>query len=69
MRTHDVAILPGDGIGPEVVDATIKVLDAVQKKFDFKLNYHWVRVIAINVRNTKKGWRVFHREYPFESNM
>ena len=41
MRTHDVAILPGDGIGPEVVDATIKVLDAVQKKFDFKLNYHF----------------------------
>lgn len=25
-----------------------------------------ITVFAINVRNTKKGWRVFHREYPYE---
>src|SRR5207245_10305879 len=30
-KAHKVAILPGDGIGPEVVDATLLVLDAVQK--------------------------------------
>ena len=30
-RTHRIAVLPGDGIGPEVVEASIKVLDAVQE--------------------------------------
>ncbi len=41
MKAHDVTILRGDGIGPEVTDATLKVLDAAQKKFKFKLNYHF----------------------------
>ncbi len=30
-KIHRIAVLPGDGIGPEVVDATLVVLDAVQK--------------------------------------
>lgn len=29
--THKVAILPGDGIGPEIMDAALKVLDAAGK--------------------------------------
>jgi isocitrate dehydrogenase (NAD+) len=32
MRTHRVAILPGDGIGPEVVDITVRALEAVQER-------------------------------------
>ena len=32
MRTYRVAILPGDGIGPEVVDITVRALAAVQEK-------------------------------------
>ena len=32
-----IAILPGDGIGPEVMDEAVKVLDAVQQKFNFQL--------------------------------
>ncbi len=31
QRTHKIAVLPGDGIGPEVIDVAVKVLDAVQK--------------------------------------
>ena len=31
MRTHKVAVLPGDGIGPEVMDATIRVLKAAEQ--------------------------------------
>ncbi len=31
QRTYKIAILPGDGIGPEVTTAAVKVLDAVQK--------------------------------------
>ena len=32
-----IAVLAGDGIGPEVMKEAIKVLDAVQKKFNLKL--------------------------------
>ncbi|MEN8139782.1 MAG: 3-isopropylmalate dehydrogenase [Thermodesulfobacteriota bacterium] len=34
-----VAILAGDGIGPEVMAEAIKVLDATQQKFNFQLQY------------------------------
>src|SRR6266542_2309550 len=36
---HKIAVLPGDGIGPEVVDATLMVLDAVQKTGLVHLEY------------------------------
>jgi isopropylmalate/isohomocitrate dehydrogenase-like protein len=39
IKTYDVAVLKGDGIGPEVTEATVKVLEAVQEKADFKLNF------------------------------
>jgi isocitrate dehydrogenase (NAD+) len=32
MKTYKIAVLPGDGVGPEVVDATVKALKAVEKK-------------------------------------
>jgi 3-isopropylmalate dehydrogenase len=36
MKTHKIAVIPGDGTGPEVVAEGIKVLDAVAQKFGFK---------------------------------
>jgi 3-isopropylmalate dehydrogenase len=36
MKTYRVAVIPGDGTGPEVVREGLKVLKAVQSKFDFK---------------------------------
>ncbi|MFH1591616.1 MAG: 3-isopropylmalate dehydrogenase [archaeon] len=39
MTTHKVAVLAGDGIGPEIMAEAIKVLDAAGKRFDFTLNY------------------------------
>ena len=36
MQTYKLAIIPGDGIGPEVVTEGLKVLDAVSSKFGFK---------------------------------
>ena len=39
MKTYNIAVLPGDFIGPEVIDAAIKVIDFAAQKFDFKLNY------------------------------
>ncbi|ERP31044.1 3-isopropylmalate dehydrogenase [Chitinivibrio alkaliphilus] len=38
-KSYDIAVLPGDGTGPEVVAEGIKVLDAVSAKFDISLNY------------------------------
>ena len=37
MKTFKIAVLAGDGIGPEVMREAIKVLRAAEKKFAFKL--------------------------------
>jgi len=39
MKSYNVAVIGGDGTGPEVVREAIKVLDVAAKKFDLKLNY------------------------------
>lgn len=36
---YNIAVIGGDGIGPEVVKETIRVLDVVAKKYDFELEY------------------------------
>ena len=40
MRTYKIALIPGDGTGPEVVQEGVKVLNAISKKFniDFQFN-------------------------------
>lgn len=37
-KTYKIAVLPGDGTGPEVVREGIKVLEAAAAKFKFKLD-------------------------------
>jgi 3-isopropylmalate dehydrogenase len=39
-RRATVAVLPGDFIGPEVVDATLEVLDVVTPRHDLELDVH-----------------------------
>ncbi len=39
MKSYNVAVIGGDGTGPEVVREAIKVLDVASKKFGLKLNY------------------------------
>jgi 3-isopropylmalate dehydrogenase len=39
MKSYNVAVIGGDGTGPEVVREAIKVLDTAAPKFGFKLNY------------------------------
>lgn len=34
-----ITLLPGDGIGPEIVEAAVEVLDATSKKFGFVVEY------------------------------
>ena len=46
-----IAVLSGDGIGPEVMAEAIKVLDATQEKFDFSLSYTFADVGGIAIDN------------------
>ena len=38
-KEYKIAVIPGDGTGPEVVDESIKVLNTVSNKCGFKLGY------------------------------
>ena len=38
MKTIELVVIAGDGIGPEVVNEGLKVLDAVAKKYDVAFN-------------------------------
>jgi tartrate dehydrogenase/decarboxylase/D-malate dehydrogenase len=38
-RTYRIAVIPGDGIGKEVVPEGVRVLDAAAKRYDFKLQF------------------------------
>ena len=37
--TSKIAILAGDGIGPEIIDATLKVVDCLQQDFGFSAEF------------------------------
>jgi len=39
VKNYNIAIIKGDGIGPEIVNEAIKVLDVTSKKCSFSLNY------------------------------
>lgn len=42
MKKYKIAVIPGDGTGPEVMAENIKVLDAVSKKYGFELDYEYM---------------------------
>jgi 3-isopropylmalate dehydrogenase len=39
MKSHDIALIGGDGTGPEVAREAVKVLTAAARRFDLKLNF------------------------------
>ena len=39
MNHYKITLLKGDGIGPEIVDQAVKVLDRAAEKFDFTVEY------------------------------
>jgi 3-isopropylmalate dehydrogenase len=39
MKHYKIALIKGDGIGPEIIDEAVKVLDAVSSKEDFEIAY------------------------------
>src|SRR6476660_2487761 len=40
MKSYDIAVIGGDGTGPEVTREALKVCEAAARKFKFKLNWH-----------------------------
>ena len=48
--TYKIAVLPGDGIGPEAVKEAIKVLKTIEKKYNhkFEFNYGYIGGSAID---------------------
>lgn len=47
---YKIAVLPGDGIGPEIIDQALKVLKSIEKKFshNFEFSEGLVGAIAID---------------------
>ena len=53
--SHTITILPGDGIGPEVMDVALEVLEATAAKFDFQVSHsnHLVGGAALDATNNE----------------
>jgi 3-isopropylmalate dehydrogenase len=51
MKTLKFAVLPGDGIGPEVMDVALDVLKAAGEKFGFDLEYEHADIGGIAIDN------------------
>jgi 3-isopropylmalate dehydrogenase len=44
LQRYRIVAIPGDGVGPEVVEAARRVLDAAGRRFDFTID--WTEVVA-----------------------
>ncbi len=53
--TFKVAVLPGDGIGPEVMVEALKVLDAIEKKYDISFARTMANVGGAGIDNEGKA--------------
>ncbi len=40
-KSYNIAVIPGDGTGPEVIREGVKVLDAASERFGFSLKYNY----------------------------
>ncbi|HEY3280512.1 MAG TPA: isocitrate/isopropylmalate family dehydrogenase [Gemmatimonadales bacterium] len=54
MKRHDIAVIAGDGIGPEVIEAAIPVLDAAAAKHGFALAWERLPYSADHYLKTKE---------------
>ena len=43
-KQYNIAVLGGDGIGPEVISEGVKVLDAIGKKYDINFEYEYALI-------------------------
>lgn len=52
MKRYRIATIPGDGIGPEVVDAAVSVLQRLSARFGFRLDFERLPYSADHYLNT-----------------
>ncbi len=50
--TKNIAVLPGDGIGPEVTDQAVKALNAIAERFGHSFNYTQGLIGAVAIDET-----------------
>ena len=65
-KVHTVTLIPGDGIGPEVTEAVVRILEATGLKFDweryaagadaFAKQGEYVRK-SFTLRSSARSWR------------
>ena len=48
----NIAVLPGDGIGPEIIEQAIKVLKAIEKKYNHQFEYNYALIGAAAIDKT-----------------
>ncbi len=48
----DLAVLPGDGIGPDVTNEGVKLLQAAGKRFGHKFDLHYGLVGGVAIDET-----------------
>ena len=48
MKNYKITVLKGDGIGPEIVDECVKVLDKAGEKFGFSFDYNYQDALLMN---------------------
>jgi 3-isopropylmalate dehydrogenase len=54
MTQYNIVVMPGDGIGPEVIDAALAVLKECESRYGLKLNYTFSDFSADLYRRTGK---------------
>jgi 3-isopropylmalate dehydrogenase len=54
MKTYAVAVLPGDGIGPEVIAQAMHVLEAVAERFELRFEFRTLPIGAAGVRAARQ---------------
>lgn len=52
QKIYNVVLLPGDGIGPEVIDAAVTVLNAVAQTYGIAMDYKTYEAGAVLYQNT-----------------
>ena len=54
MKTYKVIVLEGDGIGPEIIKETIKVLNCIANKYKFNIDYEYELIGAASIKETNE---------------
>ncbi len=47
-----IALIPGDGIGPDIIDQALKVLDAISRRYDVKFSFEKVLMGGVAIDKT-----------------